>query len=52
MLARYGFWNMMHEARVDFEMLLCAPSLLIDAGLWSLDALLARNGGPLYLRED
>ena len=52
-LPRYGFWSMMHEARADFDMLLGALYLLIEgAGAWSLDAMLARNSGPLYLRED
>jgi putative oxidoreductase len=52
-LPRYGFWSMMHEARADFDMLLGALYLLIEgAGAWSLDAILARNGGPSQLRED
>src|SRR5271166_5879549 len=38
-LARYGFWNMAHEARDDFLMLLGSLYLLIaGAGAWSLDA--------------
>jgi putative oxidoreductase len=41
-LARYGFWSMAHEARADFDMLLGVIYLLIvGAGAWSLDALLA-----------
>jgi uncharacterized membrane protein YphA (DoxX/SURF4 family) len=52
-LPRYGFLSMMHEARADFDMLLGALYLLIEgAGAWSLDAILARNGGPSQLRED
>jgi len=38
-LSRYGFWSMLHEARVDFCMLLGSLYLLIvGAGAWSLDA--------------
>jgi len=41
-LPSYGFWSMVHEARVDFAMLLGAIFLLIvGAGAWSLDARLA-----------
>ena len=43
-LSRYGFWSMMHEARTDFDMLLGSLYLLIvGAGTWSLDAMLARK---------
>lgn len=43
-LARYGFWSMAHEARADFDMLVGATYLLIvGAGVWSLDALLAHR---------
>ncbi len=43
-LPRYGFWSMAHEARADFDMLLGAIYLLIiGAGAWSLDAMLARR---------
>ena len=43
-LPRYGFWSMAHEARADFDMLLGAIYLLIvGAGPWSLDALLAHR---------
>lgn len=43
-LPRYGFWSMAHEARTDFDMLLGCLYLLIEgAGLWSLDASLARQ---------
>jgi putative oxidoreductase len=52
-LPRYGFWSMMHESRADFDMLLGALYLLIEgAGAWSVDAMLARDSGPHYLRED
>jgi uncharacterized membrane protein YphA (DoxX/SURF4 family) len=52
-LPRYGIWSMMHEARADFDMLLGALYLLIEgAGAWSVDALLARNSGHHYLREN
>ena len=38
----YGFWSMMHEARIDFAMLLGGLFLLVvGAGCFSLDALLA-----------
>ena len=44
---------MMHEARADFDMLLGSLYLLIvGAGAWSLDAALARGGGPSTQRED
>jgi uncharacterized membrane protein YphA (DoxX/SURF4 family) len=43
-LPRYGFLSMMHEARTDFSMLLGLIFLLIvGAGAWSVDALLARR---------
>jgi putative oxidoreductase len=43
-LPRYGFWSMAHEARADFDMLFGAIYLLIvGAGAWSLDAVLARR---------
>jgi len=42
-LPRYGVLSMMHEARTDFSMLLGLVFLLIvGAGAWSLDAVLAR----------
>jgi uncharacterized membrane protein YphA (DoxX/SURF4 family) len=45
-LPRYGFWSMLHEARLDFCMLLGALYLLIEgAGAWSLDARLSRDLG-------
>lgn len=40
----YGFWGFAHEARTDYSMLLGSIFLLIvGAGLWSLDALLAKK---------
>jgi uncharacterized membrane protein YphA (DoxX/SURF4 family) len=45
MLASKGFWGMAHEARTDWCMLLGALCLLIvGAGRWSLDAMLAGPG--------
>lgn len=42
MLAEDGFWEMAHAARTDWSMLLGSLFLLIvGAGRWSLDALLA-----------
>lgn len=43
-LSRYGFWAMAHESRTDFCMLCGSLFLLIvGAGLWSFDAILARR---------
>ena len=43
-LPRYGFLSMMREARTDFSMLLGLLFLLImGAGAWSADAILARG---------
>jgi len=43
-LPRSGFLSMMHEARTDFSMLLGLLFLLIvGAGAWSVDAVLARR---------
>jgi putative oxidoreductase len=43
-LLEKGFWAMAHEARTDWSMLLGSLVLLIvGAGRWSLDALLARR---------
>jgi len=43
---RYGLWSMLHEARLDFCMLIGALYLLIEgAGAWSMDARLSR--GPV-----
>jgi uncharacterized membrane protein YphA (DoxX/SURF4 family) len=45
MFASKGFWGMAHEARTDWCMLLGALCLLIvGAGRWSLDAMLAGPG--------
>ena len=42
-IKRTGFWSMMHEARTDLIMLLGSLYLLIvGAGRWSVDAVLAR----------
>lgn len=46
-LPRYGLWSMLHEARLDFCMLLGALYLLIEgAGAWSVDARLSRGPVP------
>ncbi len=46
MLARSGFWSMMHEARTDFCMLLGLAFLLIaGAGAKSLDSHLGKPHG-------
>jgi putative oxidoreductase len=43
-LPRYGVWSMLHEARADFTMLLgCLYLLIAGAGVWSIDAVLARR---------
>jgi putative oxidoreductase len=43
-IKRTGFWSMMHEARADLTMLLgCVYLLIVGAGRWSLDVLLARQ---------
>jgi putative oxidoreductase len=43
-LPRYGFWSMVHEARVDFCMWLgCLFLILVGAGMLSFDALLMRR---------
>lgn len=43
-LSNRGFWAMAHEARTDWSMLLGSIFLLIvGAGVWSLDAKLARR---------
>jgi len=40
----FGFWNMMHEGRTDFALLMGGLFLLIvGAGRFSIDALLARR---------
>jgi uncharacterized membrane protein YphA (DoxX/SURF4 family) len=46
-LMKLGFWQMAHEARTDWSMLLGAVFLLIvGAGHWSVDALWSRNLKP------
>jgi putative oxidoreductase len=43
-LARYGFWSMQHEARVDLCMLLaCVYLLIAGSGACSIDARLQRR---------
>ena len=43
-LMQHGFWAALHEARVDWCMLLGSLFLLMEgAGAWSLDALWERN---------
>ncbi len=43
-LQKEGFWSMAHEARTDWSMLLGSIFLLIvGAGAWSVDAMLARK---------
>ena len=43
-LLKSGFWPMAHEARTDWSMLLGSIFLLIiGAGIWSMDALLAKD---------
>jgi uncharacterized membrane protein YphA (DoxX/SURF4 family) len=40
-LPHFGLWSMLHEARLDFCMLLALLYLLIEgAGAWSLDAVI------------
>ncbi len=42
-IKRTGFWSTMHEARADLTMLLgCVYLLIVGAGRWSVDAILAR----------
>lgn len=46
LLLKSGFWAMAHEARTDYTMLLsCLFFLIVGAGRWSVDALLARKPG-------
>jgi putative oxidoreductase len=46
--APFGLWGMLHSGRVDFSMVLGLVFLLIvGAGGWSLDALLARKVAPV-----
>jgi putative oxidoreductase len=47
LLLKSGFWVMAHEARTDFAMLFCCLFLLIiGAGAWSVDAVVARREEP------
>lgn len=46
-LVNKGLWAMAHEARTDWSMLLGSVFLLIvGAGAWSADAVLARKDAP------
>jgi putative oxidoreductase len=46
-LLNAGFWNMAHEARTDYAMLLGSIFLLaVGAGAWSLDAKIAHAERP------
>jgi putative oxidoreductase len=52
-LPRYGFWSMMHEARVDFSMWLGSLFLLIaGAGKISFDRFLGRDSVQPVIRTD
>ncbi len=43
-MSRYGLWSMLHEARVDLDMLLgCVYLLVVGGGAWSLDARFAAS---------
>ena len=45
-LTQKGFWEMMHESRTDWAMLLGSIFLLIrGGGFWSVDKALTKNGG-------
>ena len=45
-LTEKGFWEMMHESRTDWAMLLGSIFLLIrGGGFWSVDKALTKNGG-------
>ncbi len=45
--ANQGFWFMVSDARTDFAMFCCLVFLILaGGGSWSLDARLARHGGP------
>jgi putative oxidoreductase len=47
MLRSQGVWSMLHEARVDFSMLLGSLFLLFEgAGGWSIDALVTAQPRP------
>jgi len=50
--AQFGVWGMLHSGRVDFSMFLGLIFLLIvGAGGWSLDALLARKMAPVKNKD-
>ena len=52
LLEHQGFWEMEDKARTDFSMLLCLLFLLVvGAGLWSMDASLARGKGGQSARS-
>src|SRR5262249_62123910 len=47
-----GFWAVLHEIRADDAQLLCSLFLLlVGAGPWALDALLARRRGSARAQE-
>jgi uncharacterized membrane protein YphA (DoxX/SURF4 family) len=47
-LLKDGFWNMAHEARTDYAMILGSIFLVVvGAGSWSLDAMLAKRPDSL-----
>jgi len=47
-----GFWAVLHEIRADDAQLLCSLFLLlVGAGPWALDALLARRRGSARTQE-
>src|SRR4030095_3644186 len=47
-----GFWAVLHEIRADDHQLCCSPFLLlVGAGPWALDALLARRRGSARAQE-
>jgi len=46
-MSRYGLWSMLHEARVDLDMLIgCIYLFVVGGGRWSLDARLASSPAP------
>jgi putative oxidoreductase len=51
-LMNSGFWAMAHEARTDYSMLMGSVFLLlVGAGWWSIDALLASRFGAANQRR-
>jgi putative oxidoreductase len=51
-LMNSGFWAMAHEARTDYSMLMGSVFLLlVGAGSWSIDALLASRSGAANQRR-